>query len=112
MTVKLFKDKFYSRTCYGCTKREGWSDNRWHYFKSFSKDDNKEMWYAIDPMSGLSVAKEHTKTDVVNKVYSPEFIKKFNQYRTFDKYSKQCTEWYDMQVEAGIIVNNYITDLD
>lgn len=104
----MIKTFFYSRTIEGCVKHEGYTDNMWYYYKSFSNEWGKDVWWAVDPMTGLAICKEHTKKDCITKAHSAKVLKRFSDMTNTEEYKKHCSIWYQMQVDAGIITENLI----
>ena len=85
-------------------ERKGFADGTFNYY---SKPAGKHcsMWYAIDPMTGLSVHKYRgRRIEVIEHVNSIEFMKKFEDYKNTDKYKDAVNFWYKKQIECGAIV--------
>ena len=55
-------------------------------------------------MTGLSVYSDRGKKKVIDYVYSDEFIKKFEDFKTTEKYKEYVNSWYKYQVECGAIM--------
>lgn len=55
-------------------------------------------------MTGLSVHSDRGKKKVIDYVYSDEFIKKFEDFKTTEKYKEYVNNWYKYQVECGAIM--------
>ena len=77
-------------------KREGFTDGTFNYYSAKPAGKNYLMWYAIDPMTGLSVYSDRGKKKVI--------IKKFEDFKTTEKYNEYVNSWYKYQVECGAIV--------
>lgn len=83
-------------------KHEGFSDGKWYYYKG------KKEWFAIDGMTGLSIAKSPTKKEIVEKANSEEILNKYSEYSKRKEYIEKVNEWYKEQVKRGIIVENFL----
>lgn len=106
----LRKDTFYSRMSEGCVKHEGWSDNQWNYYKGEYKEGLTRfpVWHAIDPMTGLSVCTGGSRKECIENAHDEKLIARFNEKTKTEDYTKMCAVWYNMQVDAGIIMENPI----
>lgn len=85
-------------------KREGFTDGTFNYYSVKPAEKNYLIWYAIDTMTGLSVHSDRGKKKVVDYIYSDEFIKKFEDFKTTEKYKEYVNNWYKYQVECGAIM--------
>lgn len=85
-------------------KRKGFTDGTFNYYSAKPAGKNYLMWYVIDPMTGLSVYSDRGKKKVIRYIYSDEFIKKFEDFKTTEKYNEYVNSWYKYQVECGAIV--------
>lgn len=85
-------------------RHKGWSDNTYHYYQN----ERDEKWYAIDPMCGFSIIDGNNRKEAYRKVRDEDIQKAFKQLKETDKYTQMCSEWYKLQVEAGIIMENPI----
>lgn len=85
-------------------KREGFTDGTFNYYSVKPAGKNYLIWCAIDPITGLSVYSDRGKKKVIDYVYSDEFIKKFEDFKTTEKYKEYVNSWYKYQVECGAIM--------
>lgn len=85
-------------------KREGFYDGDFYYYSFKPQNKGYLIWFAIDPMTGLSVHKDRGKKKVIEYVHSPEFKKKFENYKITDRYKDSVNIWYKKQVECGAIM--------
>ena len=85
-------------------KRKGFTDGTFNYYNVKPAGKNYLMWYAIDPMTGLSVHKDRGRIKVIEHVNSIEFMKKFEDYKNTDKYKDAIIFRYKKQNECGAIV--------
>lgn len=85
-------------------KREGFTDGTFNYYSIKPAGKNYLMWYAIDPMTGLSVYSDRGKKKVVDYIYSETFVKKLEDFKKTEKYKNYINNWYKYQVECGAIM--------
>lgn len=85
-------------------KREGFTDGDFNYYNENLVGKNYSLWYAIDPMTGLSVYSDRGKKKVIDYVHTEEFIKKFEDFKTTQKYKDYIHTWYKKQIECGAII--------
>lgn len=85
-------------------KREGYTDGTFNYYSVKEAGKNYLTWYAIDPMTGLSVYSDRERKKVVDYIYSETFVKKLEDVKKTEKYKKAINNWYKYQVECGAIV--------
>ena len=69
-------------------KKDGFSDNMFNYYHG------KSGWFAIDPLSGLSVYCGKTKKETVDFVHSPDFIVKFGETQKTADYIEKVAYFY------------------
>ena len=81
-------------------KKDGFTDNDFNYYRG------KDGWFAIDPLSGLSVYKGKTKKETIDFVHSADFVVKFNDKKKTADYIQKVAFFYKKQVECGAIVKN------
>lgn len=93
----MYKSTFYTMTTEGIKKQKGYSDGKWNYYKG-------DTWYVIDPMTGLSVCSDTSRDNAKDKVYTQEIIHKFSVFQKTKKYTEFVNNFYNAQVEAGIIM--------
>ena len=97
------KTNFYSWTNKGAVKHDGWQDDNFQYYKGDSG-----TWWAIDPMCGQAVCNASSKKNCINKVYSDDIQNRYHDFIRSEKYTKMCSDWYKILVEAGIYMENMI----
>ena len=85
-------------------KREGFTDGTFNYYSAKPAGKNYLIWYAIDPMTGLSVYSDRGKKKVIDYVYSDEFLRKFYEMQKTDKYKDMINNFYLKQIECSSIV--------
>lgn len=85
-------------------KREGFTDGNFNYYSENFAGKNYSLWYAIDPMTGLSVYSDRGKKKVIDYVHTEKFIKKFEDFKTTQRYKDYIHTWYKKQVECGAII--------
>lgn len=85
-------------------KREGFTDGTFNYYSAKPLGKNYLMWYAIDPMTGLSVYSDRGKKKVIDYIYSEAFVKKLEDFKKTEKYKNYINNWYKYQVECGAIM--------
>ena len=85
-------------------KREGFTDGTFNYYSIKSARKNYLIWYAIDPMTGLSVYSDRGKKKVIDYIYSETFVKKLEDFKKTEKYKNYINNWYKKQVECGAIM--------
>lgn len=85
-------------------KREGFTDGTFNYYSAEQKEKNCLIWYAIDPMTGLSVYSDEKRKKVVDYIYSETFVKKLEDIKKTEKYKNAINNWYKYQVECGAIM--------
>ena len=101
---ELHKTTVYTRTTEGLMRYEGYSNNQWRfYFKR-----GKNLWYVIDPFTGLSIAAESSLDNAIDKSKDETLMGKFKAYSRTNEYKTKISEWYEMQVKANVIVENSI----
>lgn len=100
----MYKSTFYTMTSEGLKKQNGYSDNKWCYYRGFSNEAKINMWYVIDPLTGLSVCSDTSRDKAAKKAYNKEIIDKFTEFQKTKEYTRYVNNFYNAQVEAGIIM--------
>ena len=85
---KMRKATFYSRGFFpgGVKKQEGFTDGRFNYYKN----PDKNVWYAILPDIGLSVAQERTRKDVIASANNPYVIEDIEKILIKERDTLAC----------------------
>lgn len=100
----MYKSTFYTMTSEGLKQQKGYSDGKWNYYKGFSNEAGCDRWYVIDPMTGLSICTDSSRDKAKDKVYTQEMINKFTAFQKTTQYTKYVNNFYNAQVETGIIM--------
>lgn len=100
----MYKSTFYTMTTKGIKKQNGYSDGKWNYYKGLDKNDDCEKWFAIDPLTGLSVCSGTSRDNAKDNAYTQEIIHKFSVFQKTKKYTEFVNNFYNAQVGAGIII--------
>lgn len=100
----MYKSTFYTMTSDGIKKQRGYSDNKWNYYKTFSNEAKINMWYVIDPLTGLSVCSDTSRDKAAKKAYDKEIIDKFTEFQKNKEYTRYVNNFYNAQKEIGAIM--------
>ena len=116
--MKFHKTKVYSRV-YDPTEHkqkavchDGWSDGKYTYYsreeKKKSSLETETIWYAIDPMTGLSIGNGKSRKECTDFVHSKKIQELFTEKQKTEEYQKAVSDWYNMMVECGAYMKNPI----
>lgn len=81
MKKHIFYSLIYSQEKGGAIaqKQDGYTDIYFNYYKF------KNIWYAIEPSTGLSVATGNTRKEAQRKAMAPAMLRKINEHINQDK---------------------------
>lgn len=108
--MSLRKTQFYTIVRDGgkmiAQKQNGWTDNNFNYYEN--KSDNQ--WYAIEPLTGLSICSSYSRKAVVELANSEKIQKKLEDAKNNNsgRYQDAIVQFYNKKVEYGAIMENLI----
>lgn len=81
---------------------KGYTDNRLDFYQN----EKYKIWFAVNKMTGRSIASGKTLKEAIANAYSEETVRKVDAVIKTESYKKMCSDFYKGMVAIGAYVEN------